>query len=53
MNPGIIDTDMLRSTFGDRAGGYTRPSAWAEAAVPFLLGLGPKDNGKPHTVPGQ
>ena len=28
------------------------PRAWAEAAVPFFLGLGPADNGKPMTVPG-
>ena len=53
VNPGIIDTDMLRSTFGDAAGGYLAPDAWSRRAAPFLLGLGPKDNGKPLTVPGQ
>jgi NAD(P)-dependent dehydrogenase (short-subunit alcohol dehydrogenase family) len=53
VNPGIIDTDMLRSCFGDQAAAYLAPAAWAESAVPFLLGLGPKDNGKPLTVPGQ
>ncbi len=53
VNPGIIDTDMLRSCFGESASGYPSPSRWAEAAVPFLLGLGPKDNGKPMTVPGR
>ncbi len=53
LNPGIIDTDMLRSTFGGRASGFLGPEAWAEAAIPFLLKLGPKDNGKPLTVPGQ
>lgn len=53
LNPGIVDTDMLRSCFGDQAGQYLGPEAWAEAAVPFLLGLGPKDSGKPATVPGQ
>jgi NAD(P)-dependent dehydrogenase (short-subunit alcohol dehydrogenase family) len=53
LNPGIIDTEMLRSCFGDGASGYIGPDKWAEAAVPFLLGLGPKDNGKPLTVPGQ
>jgi NAD(P)-dependent dehydrogenase (short-subunit alcohol dehydrogenase family) len=53
LNPGIIDTDMLRSTFGAGASNYLSPTAWAESAVPFLLGLGPKDNGKPLTVPGQ
>ena len=49
--PGIIDTAMLRSCFGADAGNYPDPAAWAEKAVPFLLGLGPKDNGKPMEVP--
>lgn len=51
LNPGIIDTDMLRRCFGGDAGHYPTPERWAETAVPFLLGLGPKDNGKPLTVP--
>ncbi len=49
--PGIIDTDMLRSCFGADAGNYPDPAAWAEKAVPFLLKLGAKDNGKPMEVP--
>jgi NAD(P)-dependent dehydrogenase (short-subunit alcohol dehydrogenase family) len=53
LNPGIIDTDMLRSTFGGGASGFLDPEAWAREAVPFLLGLGAKDNGKALTVPGQ
>lgn len=52
MNPGIIDTDMLRSTFGDGAGGFPDADDWARRAVPFFMKLGPKDNGKPMTVPG-
>jgi NAD(P)-dependent dehydrogenase (short-subunit alcohol dehydrogenase family) len=52
VNPGIVDTDMLRSCFGESTSGYPSAGRWAEAAVPFLLGLGPKDNGKPLTVPG-
>jgi NAD(P)-dependent dehydrogenase (short-subunit alcohol dehydrogenase family) len=51
LNPGIIDTDMLRSCFGDEAESYPSPERWAERAVPFLLGLGPKDNGKALSVP--
>ncbi len=50
LNPGIIDTDMLRSSFGGQAGSYPSPQEWSEKAVPFLLGLGPKENGKPLTV---
>jgi len=53
LNPGVIDTDMLRTAFGGRASGFLGPEEWAESAVPFLLKLGPKDNGKPLTVPGQ
>jgi NAD(P)-dependent dehydrogenase (short-subunit alcohol dehydrogenase family) len=51
-NPGIIDTAMLRSCFGDKAAHYPDARQWAETAVPFLLQLGPKDNGKPLTAPG-
>jgi NAD(P)-dependent dehydrogenase (short-subunit alcohol dehydrogenase family) len=50
LNPGIIDTDMLRNCFGKSAADYPSPEEWARAAVPFLLGLGPKDNGKPLTI---
>jgi NAD(P)-dependent dehydrogenase (short-subunit alcohol dehydrogenase family) len=53
LNPGIIDTDMLRSTFGESAGGYLAPEEWSRAAAPFLLELGPQHNGTPQTVPGQ
>ena len=52
LNPGIIDTDMLRSAWGDSAGGYPTADKWAEKAVPFLLGLGPRHNGQQLTVPG-
>lgn len=51
LNPGVIDTDMLRSTFGGSAGGYESAATWAGRAVPFLLRLGPQHNGKPLTVP--
>lgn len=50
LNPGIIDTDMLRSSFGADAGNYPGATEWAQSAVPWLLGLGPRDNGRPLTV---
>lgn len=50
LNPGIIDTDMLRQAWGDGAGRYPSPQKWAETAVPMLLRLGPEDNGKSLTV---
>lgn len=52
LNPGIIDTDMLRSCFGDSASAYPTARQWAKRAVPFLLQLGPQDNGQALTVPG-
>ncbi len=52
LNPGVIDTDMLRSCFGDGAGSYPKPEEWAKLAVPFLLGLGPGENGQSVTVGG-
>jgi NAD(P)-dependent dehydrogenase (short-subunit alcohol dehydrogenase family) len=52
LNPGIIDTDMLRSCFGGSAAQYPSAAKWASKAVPFLLGLSPEDNGKPLTAPG-
>lgn len=51
LNPGIIDTAMLRSCFGAGAQAYPKPAEWARRAAPFLLGLGPRDNGRPLTVP--
>ena len=51
LNPGIINTDMLCSCFGDSASSYPTPREWAQIAVPFLLKLGASDNGRPLTVP--
>ena len=50
LNPGVIDTDMLRSAWGDAAGSYPTADQWAKTAAPFLLKLGAKDNGKGLTV---
>lgn len=51
LNPGIIDTDMLRGMFAADAGSYPSPQKWAEKAVPFLLALNADDNGRSLTVP--
>jgi NAD(P)-dependent dehydrogenase (short-subunit alcohol dehydrogenase family) len=53
LNPGIINTDMLQSCFGGSASSYPSPAEWAKMAVPFLLNLGPGDNGKQLTAPGR
>lgn len=50
LNPGIIDTDMLRSTFGGSANSYPAPDEWAKTAVPFILRISAKDNGRQMTV---
>lgn len=50
LNPGIIATDMLKSCFGGSASAYPSPEQWAKKAVPFLLKVGPGENGKPLTV---
>jgi NAD(P)-dependent dehydrogenase (short-subunit alcohol dehydrogenase family) len=51
LNPGVIDTEMLRSSFGGSAASYPKPAAWAKNAVPFILGLNSRNNGQSLTVP--
>lgn len=51
VNPGIIDTDMLRSCFGGSASRYPSPAKWVEKAAPFLLALNSRDSGKPLSIP--
>jgi len=52
LNPGIIDTRMLRSCFGEGAGSYPGPEDWAKVSVPYLASLDTRHNGKALTVPG-
>jgi NAD(P)-dependent dehydrogenase (short-subunit alcohol dehydrogenase family) len=52
LNPGVIDTEMLRSCFGEGARDYPSPAEWAKSAAPFLLGLGARHNGQALTAPG-
>ena len=53
LNPGIINTDMLQSCFAGGAAGFPKADAWTKIAVPFLLKISPRDNGRQLTVPGQ
>ena len=48
--PGVIDTDMLRSCFGGTASRYPAPAKWVEKAVPLILSLNSRDNGKQVTI---
>jgi NAD(P)-dependent dehydrogenase (short-subunit alcohol dehydrogenase family) len=52
LNPGVIDTDMLRKCFSEGASSYPKAEEWAKKAAPFILGLGPGDNGKSASVGG-
>jgi len=44
-NPGVINTDMLQSTFGQQALSYPNPNDWAVEAVNRLENLSVGDNG--------
>ncbi|QDU24054.1 SDR family oxidoreductase [Urbifossiella limnaea] len=50
LNPGVIDTDMLRQAWADGASAYPKAEKWAERAAPFLLALGAEDNGRSLSV---
>jgi NAD(P)-dependent dehydrogenase (short-subunit alcohol dehydrogenase family) len=50
LNPGIIDTDMLRQAWSEGAAAFPKAEEWAKKAAPFILALGSKDNGRPLTV---
>lgn len=52
LNPGIINTEMLKICFGGSAASYPTAVEWARRAVPYILGLTAADNGRPATVPG-
>jgi NAD(P)-dependent dehydrogenase (short-subunit alcohol dehydrogenase family) len=51
LNPGIIDTEMLRSCWGGSAESYPDSADFARRAVPYILRIGPRDNGVPLSVP--
>ena len=46
LNPGVIDTEMLRQCWSDEASAYPKADAWAKVAAPFILGLNAKHNGQ-------
>ncbi len=50
LNPGVIDTDMLRQCWPDDAASNQKPDEWAKRAAKIILGFGPKDNGRPASV---
>ncbi|MFV0444817.1 MAG: SDR family oxidoreductase [Planctomycetaceae bacterium] len=52
LNPGIINTDMLRNCFADGANQYPDAERWSLNAAPFLAKLSAADNGRSLTAPG-
>jgi NAD(P)-dependent dehydrogenase (short-subunit alcohol dehydrogenase family) len=50
LHPGVIDTGMLRQCWAEGAEGHVKPPEWAKRAADVILGLGPKDNGRPASV---
>ena len=50
LNPGCIDTDMLRQCWADDAGQYPNATEWSRRAVPFILELGAKHNGRSLSI---
>lgn len=51
LNPGVIDTAMLRQCWAKEAAAYEDPRHLVPASPPFVLALGPEDNGSATTVP--
>lgn len=52
LDPGSIDTDMLRIVLAEGAADCAKAESWAKVAAPFILQLGPKDNGQSLSVDG-
>ena len=51
LSPGMVNTEMLRTNFGEEAYNHPTPEVWVEKAAPFILQLGPEDNGMPLSTP--
>ena len=49
--PGVVQTDMLRSHYGARASEFPDPQMWAKTAAPFLLNLSASENGHSIRLP--
>ena len=50
LNPGVINTDMLRQSWSAGAANFPKAGVWAKTAAPFILSLGAKDNGQSVSV---
>ncbi|WP_309386887.1 SDR family oxidoreductase [Cerasicoccus frondis] len=52
VQPGVIDTDLLRGHYGERSQLEASPERWVKVAAPFLLNLGPEHNGQSLRMEG-
>jgi len=50
LNPGVIDTEMLRLAWADGAADFPKAEEWVKQAAPYILALGPDDNGRSLSV---
>lgn len=48
---GSIDTQMLRACAPDEVDSAPTPESWSRVAVPYMISIGPEDNGKSLTCP--
>ena len=51
LSPGVVNTEMLQSCFGESADQCPAAEEWAVTAVPYILGIGAGDNGESLTTP--
>ncbi|HEX5398448.1 MAG TPA: SDR family oxidoreductase, partial [Verrucomicrobiae bacterium] len=51
LNPGIVNTEMLRTCWPSGASNYPTPETWAKSAAPFLLKINTADNSRQLTAP--
>ncbi len=50
LDPGTLQTDMLRKALGEGARFFPTPDQWVERAAQLLLSLGPQHNGQSLSV---
>ncbi len=50
LDPGTLQTDMLRQALGDGARFFPTPDQWVDRAGALILSLGPKHNGQSLSV---
>jgi NADP-dependent 3-hydroxy acid dehydrogenase YdfG len=50
LNPGIINTEMLRKCFAGAAENYPAAEEWAERAVPAILRFTARENGRSASI---